>query len=94
VQSLLIAMFSKAGYCLFSKLQDLTGRHIRIKVFGNVIWEGKLPIKFSVATLKQCLHAITCLVSGNLQYRMIQGVSNLRQSPRLNNLPKTILPAG
>ena len=73
VQSLLIAMFSKAGYCLFSKLQDLTGRHIRIKVFGNVIWEGKLPIKFSVATLKQCLHAITCLVSGNLQYRMIQG---------------------
>eukprot|EP00435_Cladocopium_sp_Y103_P011472 s3705_g3.t1 len=64
-------LVSLAFRSILNTLQDENGIKVHIKIFADFIWTGKLPSNFSVATLKQCLHATAWMLVGKALFRVI-----------------------
>lgn len=47
------------------------GLTARIKLFAQVVWEGKLPSNVTIATFKQCLHSVSWVAFDQANFRIV-----------------------
>eukprot|EP00435_Cladocopium_sp_Y103_P067513 s251_g30.t1 len=71
VHSMKIMLMTRAFATAMNLLKTANGLNIRLKLFAQVVWSGLLSPELTVATLKQCLHAVSWILVDQLQFRLV-----------------------